>query len=65
MLVGVFNLISCYRRGCGLELATFVRLVLSMLYPNDTLTGFAKATKTCPAATIKFEEKPSCFEMDF
>ena len=25
-------------------------LVLSMLYPNDTLTGFAKATKTCPAA---------------
>ena len=28
----------------------FVFLVLSMLYPNDTLTGFAKATKTCPAA---------------
>ena len=27
----------------------FVFLVLSMLYPNDTLTGFAKATKTCPA----------------
>ena len=25
-------------------------LVLSMLYPNDTLTGFVKATKTCPAA---------------
>ena len=28
----------------------FVFLVLSMLYPTDTLTGFAKATKTCPAA---------------
>ena len=28
----------------------FVFLVLSMLYPNDTLSGFAKATKTCPAA---------------
>ena len=26
-----------------------VFLVLSMLYPNNTLTGFAKATKTCPA----------------
>ena len=28
----------------------FVFLVLSMLYPNDTLTGFAKAMKTYPAA---------------
>ena len=28
----------------------FVFVVLAMLYPNDTLTGFAKATKTCPAA---------------
>ena len=27
----------------------FVFLVLPMLYPNDTLTGFSKATKTCPA----------------
>ena len=27
-----------------------VFLVLSMFYPSDTLTGFAKATKTCPAA---------------
>ena len=27
-----------------------VFLVLSVLYPNDTLTGFVKATKTCPAA---------------
>ena len=40
----------CYRSGCGLELARFVFVVLSMLYPNDTLAGFAKATKTCPAA---------------
>ena len=39
----------CYRRGCDLELAMFVFLLL-MLYPNDTLTRFAKATKTCPAA---------------
>ena len=43
--VGVF---VC--RGCGLELAMFVFLVLAILYPNGTLAGFAKATKTCPAA---------------
>ena len=28
----------------------FVFLVLSMHYPNDTLAGFVKAMKTCPAA---------------
>ena len=28
----------------------FVFRVLSILYPNGTLAGFAKATKTCPAA---------------
>ena len=28
----------------------FVFLVLCILYPNGTLAGFAKATKTCPAA---------------
>ena len=28
----------------------FVFLMLSILYPNGTLAGFAKATKTCPAA---------------
>ena len=33
-----------------MELAMFVFLVLPILYPNDTLAGFAKATKTCPAA---------------
>ena len=35
-----------------MELATFVFLVLPILYPNDTLTGFAKATKTGRAATV-------------
>ena len=43
----------------------FVFLVLLMLYPNGTLAGFAKATKTCPAAAMKFEEKPSCVKMNF
>ena len=48
MLIGAFNrIIICYRRGCDLM---FVFLVLSLLYPNDTLTGLAKAMKTCPAA---------------
>ena len=28
----------------------FAFLVLSILYPIGTLAGFAKATKTCPAA---------------
>ena len=28
----------------------FVFFVLAILYPNGTLAGFAKATKTCPAA---------------
>ena len=43
----------------------FVFLVLSMLYPNDTLPGFAMATKTCPAAKRYWRplnEKPSCVE---
>ena len=41
----------------------FVFLVLLMLYPNDTLTGFAKVTKTCPCSckvvleAIKLKEK--------
>ena len=45
----------------------FVFLVLSILYPNGTLAGFAKATKTCPGQVvleaIKFEEKSSCVKM--
>ena len=50
----------CYQRRCGLELAMFVFLVLSMLYPNDKLIGFAKATKDLPSCkavleAIKFE----------
>ena len=40
MLVGMFSHIAGN---------VFVFLVLPMLYPNDTLSGFAKATKTCPA----------------
>ena len=44
----VYQSYICYHRGCGLELARFVFLDLMfwILYPNDTLTGFAKATKT-------------------
>ena len=44
----------------------FVFLALSTLYPNDRLTGFVMATKTCRAAklyhavAIKFDEKPMC-----
>ena len=30
----------------------FVFLALSILYPNDTLSGFAMATKTCRAAKL-------------
>ena len=54
MLVGVFNRIYLLpkpsAKGVWFGAGKFVFLVLSMLYPNDTLTGFAKATKTCPAA---------------
>ena len=32
--------------------AMFVFLVLSTLYPNDRLSGFAMATKTCRAAKL-------------
>ena len=30
----------------------FVFLVLSILYPNDSLSGFAMAAKTCRAAKL-------------
>ena len=40
----------------------FVFLVLLMLYPNNTLTGFTDLRR--PQDT-KFEEKPSYVEMDF
>ena len=30
----------------------FVFLALSILYPNDRLSGFAMATKTCRAAKL-------------
>ena len=35
-------------------------LALAILYPNDRLSGFAMATKTCRAEAIKFDEKPIC-----
>ena len=64
MLVGMFNRISATEGGVVWSWQC-VFLVLLMLYPNNTLTGFADATKTCPAAKrywrpFKFEEKPSC-----
>ena len=43
-------------------------LALAILYPNDRLSGFAMATKTCRAAKlyqrIKFDEKPICVRID-
>ena len=48
----------CYHRGCGLELAMFVFLVLPILYPNDTLTGFLKTTKTCQAVHARHVVQP-------
>ena len=39
--------------GSGLELVQcFVFLALATLYPNDRLSGFAMATKTCRAAKL-------------
>ena len=39
--------------GSGLELVQcFVLLALATLYPNDRLSGFAMATKTCRAAKL-------------
>ena len=32
--------------------AMFVLLALAILYPNDRLSGFAMATKTCRAAKL-------------
>ena len=32
--------------------AMFVFLALAILYPNDRLSGFAMATKTCRAAKL-------------
>ena len=46
----------------------FVFLALSILYPNDRLSRFAMATKTCRAAklpeAIKFDENPVCIKGD-
>ena len=48
--------------GNGHVALTVVFLTLSILYPNDRLSGFAMATKTCRAAKLyqrpfKFNEK--------
>ena len=46
----------------------FVFLVLSMLYPNDIrICEGHEDLPSCKAVleAIKFEEKPSCVEMDF
>ena len=46
----------------------FVFLVLSMLYPNNRICeGHEDLPSSCKAVldVIKFEEKPSCVEMDF
>ena len=53
----MFNCISA-TVGCVVwTLTMFVFLVLPILYSNDTLTGFANATKTRRAAkAINFEE---------
>ena len=70
MLVGVFNRIICYRKGCDLELAMFMFLVLSMLYPNgytDRICEGHDDLSCCKAVldAIKLQEKPSCVKMDF
>ena len=41
----------------------FVFLVLPTLYTNDTLTGFAKATKTCRAAKWYWRPLPSSLHL--
>ena len=46
---GTVSAIVGVRFGAG---ATFVFLALSILYPNDRLSGFVMATKTCRAAKL-------------
>ena len=53
--VGVFNHFGTVSAIVGVWFgagAMFVFLALSILYPNDRLTGFAMATKTCRAAKL-------------
>ena len=46
---GTVSAIVRARFGAG---ARFVFLALVILYPNDRLSGFAMATKTCRAAKL-------------
>ena len=57
--VGVFNrvIVGVWFGASGSEFwfgagAMFVFLALSILYPNDRLSGFSMATKTCRAAKL-------------
>ena len=53
--VGVFNHFGTVSAIVGVWFgagAMFVFLALSILYPNDRLTGFAMAKKTCRAAKL-------------
>ena len=53
--VGVFNHFGTASAIVGVWFgagAMSVFLALSILYPNDRLTGFAMATKTCRAAKL-------------
>ena len=49
--VGVFTVSAIVGVWFGAG-AIFVFLALSTLYPNDRLSGFAMATKTCRAAKL-------------
>ena len=51
--VGVFNHFGTVSAIVGVWFgAMFVFLALAILYPNDRLSGFAMATKTCRAAKL-------------
>ena len=53
--VGVFNHFGTVSAIVGVWFEAgvmFVFLALSILYPNERLTGFAMATKTCRAAKL-------------
>ena len=51
---GTVSAIVGVRFGAG---AMFVFLALAILYPNDRLSGFVMATKTCRAAKL-YPERP-------
>ena len=52
--------------GSGLELVQCFVFLHGVGYPNDRLSGFVMATKTCRAVpeAIKFDEKPICVEIE-